>query len=108
VQQKYWNLVVLQQERGEKKDQGAREGVRDQREHFQQKQLLEQRSYPFPGWKKTLGMPGYWICIILVKSSSQKSCKKSTTLRIQLLHELLLQNTIIKINSFIKYSVVAP
>jgi hypothetical protein len=44
VQQKHWNLVVRQQERGEKKDQGAGEGVRDQGEHFQQTQLLEQQS----------------------------------------------------------------
>ncbi len=58
VQQKHWNLVVCQQERGEKKDQGAGEGVEDQREHFQLKQLLEQQSYLFPGWRKTLGMPG--------------------------------------------------
>jgi hypothetical protein len=51
VQQKHWNLVC-QKQRGEKKNQGAGEGVGDQREHFQQKQLLEQQSYPFPGWKK--------------------------------------------------------
>ncbi len=41
---------------------------------------------------------------MLVESSSQKSCKKSTTLLIQLLHKSLLQNTIININSFIIYS----
>ncbi len=36
VQQKHWNLVIRQQDRGEKKDQGAGEGVGDQHEHFQQ------------------------------------------------------------------------
>jgi hypothetical protein len=49
AQLKHWNLVVRQQEKGEKKDQGAGEGVGDQREHFQPKQLLEQQLYLFPG-----------------------------------------------------------
>jgi hypothetical protein len=57
--QKHWiGLAVRQQERGEKEDQGAGEGVGDQPPYLQLKQLLEQETYPIPGWRKTLGMPG--------------------------------------------------
>ncbi len=58
VQQKHWNLVVRQQERGEKKDQGSWWGSQRSAWTLSAKQLLEQQSYPFPGWRKTLGMPG--------------------------------------------------
>ncbi len=104
VQQKYWNLVVCQQERGSGSWWGSQRSAWTPSAEAAPGATIVSVS----GLEKSLGMPGYWICIILVKSSSQKSCKKLTTLRIQLLHEPLLQNTIININSFIIYRVVAP